>query len=174
MSDQEGDNLVFGFFLKQETFLIHPQYFCTPSLSAQLDTGTTIVNVPRGGIWKTRALSFMGAAYTQLSSWSRRLSSDCSYLAIPPPYSIYCDWSKKCLHSFALCNMSSFMLSKALTWKLVLPGKPRESFRPSLPSHGDLCPDTFCHWCPQPVLPVPPAPALPGMMGWTRAGVWGS
>lgn len=41
-------------FLKQETFLIHPRYFCTPSLSPQLGTATTIT-VPRGGIWKAGA-----------------------------------------------------------------------------------------------------------------------
>lgn len=134
---------------------MHPQYFCTQSLSPQSGTATTIVSVPRGGIQKTRALSFMRAAYTQLSSCcaSWRLSSDCSYLAIPLPYSIYCDWSKKCLHSFALCNMSSFTLSKALTWRLVLPGKALHLPFPHTGAHAltlsvtDV-PSPYCPYCP--------------------------
>ena len=168
MSDQEGGRLVFELFLKQEAFLIHLQYFCTLFLSPHLGTATTIVNVPRGGMWKTRVLSFMEAAYTQLSSCrgSWRLSSDCSCLPVPLPYSIYCDRSKKCLHSFALCNTPSFPPSKALTWRPVLPGKRRESFTPLLPSHGGSHPDTSCHRCPQPILPA--LPLQPSLAWWDR------
>lgn len=97
-------------------------------------------------------------------------SSDCFYLAILPPYSIYYNWSNKCLHSFDLCNMYSFMLSKTLMWKLVLPGKSWRSFIPSLHWHGNVSPDAFWLLCPQPVLPPL---ALRSMMRWTKSGVWG-
>lgn len=104
----------------------------------------------------------MGAFYI-LSSWS---SSDCSYLAISPTFSVFYDWRKVCLHSFAYSCLARHWCKDH--YCLESPGKVLTH---PFPSHRDLGSDAFCQ---QPVPPILHPPALSAMMWWTQAGIQGS